>query len=225
MRKQWRLPAALVLLSAIPTAGGVVRTTELAAGAEVTEANARFFAAPVPVLLHIVGATVFCLVGAFQFVPSLRGRRSRWHRLSGRVVVPCGLLAAVTALWMTLFYPHGPADSYLLSAFRIVFGALMLAALLLGLAAIRRRDFTTHRAWMIRAYAVAIGAGTQVLTLGPWMAIAGPPGKLAHALLMAAGWVINLAVAEHYIRRSTRKRATGDHQRPTALTPNATSGR
>ncbi len=52
------LVAALLVLSAIPLAFGVFRLTQLAGGAEITPANARFFAAPVPVVVHIVGAAV-----------------------------------------------------------------------------------------------------------------------------------------------------------------------
>jgi hypothetical protein len=90
VKPQWRIPAALILLSAIPVAVGMFRTVQLVAG-DVTPDNARFFASPVPVLLHIVSVTVYCVVGAFRFVPGLRGRRSGWHRLAGRFLVPCGL--------------------------------------------------------------------------------------------------------------------------------------
>ena len=54
---------------------------------------------------------------------------------------------------------------------------------------------------MMRAYAIGLGAGTQVLTLLAGELIAGPPSELSRALLMGAGWVINLAVAEWAIRR------------------------
>ncbi|MCP3145018.1 DUF2306 domain-containing protein [Pyxidicoccus sp. QH1ED-7-1] len=54
---------------------------------------------------------------------------------------------------------------------------------------------------MIRGYAVGLGAGTQVLVSVPWFLIVGMPGELARALLLSAGWVINLAVAERVIRR------------------------
>ncbi len=42
----------LLLLSAIPLIAGGVRLSELAAGATITPANARFFASPLPVVLH-----------------------------------------------------------------------------------------------------------------------------------------------------------------------------
>jgi len=37
----------------------------------------------------------------------------------------------------------------------------------------------------------------------PWFLIVGTPGELARALLLGAGWVINLVVAERVIRRHT----------------------
>jgi uncharacterized membrane protein len=199
-RPRWRVPAALLALSFVPVLGGAIRVTQLTGGAPVTPANARFFDAPVPVLLHIVGATVYCVVGAFQFVPG--PRRSGWHRTAGRLLVPCGLVAALSGLWMTLFYPLPAGDGDLLTAFRLLFGSGMAIAIVLGFAAIRKRDFVTHRAWMMRGYAIGLGAGTQAVTLGLWMAFDGTPGEFTRALLMGAGWVINLAVAERLIRKT-----------------------
>ncbi len=54
---------------------------------------------------------------------------------------------------------------------------------------------------MMRGYAIGLGAATQKLTLMAGEVIAGPPSELSRALLMGAGWVINLAVAEWAIRR------------------------
>jgi hypothetical protein len=50
------LVAALLLLSAFPLAAGAFRLTQLAGGADITPANARFFASPLPVVVHIVSA-------------------------------------------------------------------------------------------------------------------------------------------------------------------------
>ena len=77
----------------------------------------------------------------------------------------------------------------------------MAVALVLGVAAIRRRDFARHRAWMLRAYAVGLGAGTQVLTHLPLLLFPDALGELTRALCMGAGWALNLAVAEWPIRR------------------------
>ena len=80
---------------------------QLGVGAHITPDNARFFAAPLPVLLHIVSSVIFCVLGAFQFALSLRRRKPDWHRAAGRMQVPCGLVLALSGLWMTQFYPIG----------------------------------------------------------------------------------------------------------------------
>ncbi|NTU81146.1 MAG: DUF2306 domain-containing protein [Chloroflexales bacterium] len=193
--------AGLFLLSAIPLAGGAFRLSQLAGGAEVTPDNARFFAAPLPVVLHIVSVTLYALLGAFQFVPSLRRRRHGWHRAAGLLVIPSGLLAALSGLWMTLFYRMPAHDGALVYGLRLLFGSAMLLSILLGVVALRRRAFVQHGHWMLRGYAIGMGAGTQVLTGMVAAAFADPPTELSRALLMGAGWVINLAVAEWIIRR------------------------
>src|SRR5512134_616589 len=84
------LVIGLILLSAIPLAGGAFRLSQLSSGAEITPDNARFFASPLPVVLHIVGAIVYAFLGAFQFVSRLWQRGVGWHRWVGRVLlVPC----------------------------------------------------------------------------------------------------------------------------------------
>jgi hypothetical protein len=104
---------------------------------------------------------------------------------------------------MAHVYPWPAGDGELLYIERLVFGTAMVLAIALGLYAIRRRNFASHGAWMIRAYAIGLGAGTQVLTHLPWfMLVDEQPGELPRALMMGAGWVINLVVAEWIIRNS-----------------------
>jgi uncharacterized membrane protein len=200
----WLVPVLLVL-SIVPLAAGAVRLTELAGGVEITAANARFFASPLPVVLHIVSAAVYALLGSFQFAPGFRKRRPGWHRAAGRLLVGCGLLVGLSGLWMTLFYPEANDASSLLYALRLLFGLTMVVSVVLGLVTIRCGEIQRHRAWMARGYAIGLGAGTQVLTLGLGEAVAGPPTERSRALLMGAAWAINLFVAECAIQaRATR---------------------
>jgi uncharacterized membrane protein len=201
------LVTALLLLSAFPLAFGVVRLSQLAGGAQITPANARFFASPLPIVLHIVSAGVYGILGAFQFAPAFRRRRPGWHRAAGRLLVACGLLIGLSGLWMTLFYPGANGASALLYALRLLFGSAMVVSIVLGFTTIRRGDVIGHRAWMTRGYAIGLGAGTQMLTLMVGEVIAGPPSEFSRALLMGAGWVINLAVAEWAIRKRRTPRA------------------
>ncbi|MCA9873541.1 MAG: DUF2306 domain-containing protein [Anaerolineales bacterium] len=200
----WLVPA-LILLSIIPLIFGVLRLHELASGAEITPENARFFASPLPVVLHIVGAGIFAIFGALQFVSRLWKRGNKWHRRAGRILVPCGLIVGLSGLWMTIFYPRPEDASGLLYVLRLLFGTGMVLAIILGFVAIRQRDIARHRAWMIRAYAIGLGAGTQVLTGIVGAVILGTPNEFESAVLMGAAWVINLAVAEWAIYRQPSK--------------------
>jgi uncharacterized membrane protein len=200
-KREWGVPVALILLCAIPLAAGAVRLVTLAVGAEITPENARFFAAPLPVVLHIVAAAAYIVLGAFQFVPGFRRRKPGWHRRVGRLLVGSGLVAALSGLWMTQFYELPDHDGALVYGFRLLFGSLMATSIVLGLVAIRRREIARHRAWMMRGYALGLGAGTQVLTLLVGEIVLGAPGEVARGLLMGGAWAINLALAEWIIRR------------------------
>lgn len=203
----WLLPFALLALSVIPLIASVHRISQLSEGAAITEENARFFAAPVPIVLHILASNVFSIVGALQFVTAFRRRHPGWHRAAGRVLAACGLVAALSGLWMTLFYPRVEGDGTLLFWFRLAAGTGMAVSLVLGYRAARRRDFVHHRAWMTRAYALGMGAGTQVVVHIPWLLVAGRPDELVRSLLMGAGWAINVGIAEWAIRRRPARAA------------------
>ena len=74
-----------------------------------------------------------------------------------------------------------------------------------GVPAIKRGDVAQHRAWMIRAYAIALAAGTQALTIGVGEGIFGKT-VLITDLSTSAGWIVNLAVAEVILRRPSAQR-------------------
>ncbi|WP_308159518.1 DUF2306 domain-containing protein [Arthrobacter sp. ISL-65] len=218
-RNRWIVPTALILLTLIPLAAGGVRLGELAGGAEITPKNQRFFDSPLPVVAHVLSVTVYSLVGAFQFVPSLRRGRRSWHRAAGRILIPAGALTALTGLWMALFYALPPSDGIILLILRLVFGTGMLASIALGVFALRRRDFTRHGAWMTRAYAIGVAAGTQALILIIPELVTGPPDVTTRAVLMGAAWVINLAVAEYVIHRRSKVTAPAAHTRDRTPAP------
>jgi Predicted membrane protein (DUF2306) len=130
-------------------------------------------------------------------IPNLRGsiRPARKTNAASQWLPPVGLIALSL---IPVF-----AGIFRLDELMVV-GLAMLASIVLAVRAIRRRDFSSHGAWMTRAYAIALGAGTQVFTMLPWVVIFGPIGaadELPRTVLMTAGWVINLAAAERIIRR------------------------
>jgi hypothetical protein len=221
-RFRWLVPAALIVLSLVPIIAGAVRLTDLSGG-HITPDNARFFDSPVPVLIHIPTVTVYLVLGAFQFVPSLRrGKHGRasWHKIAGRILAPTGLLAALSGLWMAVFYDLPPLDGPLLLALRLAFGAAMVAFIILGFIAVRRRNYVRHSEWMSRAYAIGIAQGTIVVVTIPWIVLVGPVTELTRALLIGASWFLSLAVAEYFIyRRAPGSTTTPRPVRPARVAP------
>ena len=201
----WRVPLVLVLLSLIPVVAGSLRLLEIAGGPQLLPTNPRIDASPAPLVLHVVGAAIYAVLGAFQFPARLRRRHPAWHRRSGRILVGAGLVVAGSGLWMTLFYPGAPGGA-LLWALRLLVSSVMAACLVLGFSAIRRHDIPVHRALMIRAYALGVGAGTQAFTQGIGESLFGTT-DLSTALSLGSGWALNAAVAEWVTRRPGRPRA------------------
>lgn len=206
------MPVGLLALAAIPVLAGAARLVEILGGPELIDRDPRFAASPAPVVVHVAAAIGYALLGAFQFSAGIRQRHPRWHRRAGRVLVALGLGVALSALWMTLVFPRNEGTGDLLYVFRLLFGAGMAGSIILGLAAIRKRDIARHRAWMTRAYALALGAGTQAVTVGFGEAIFSS-GVALHDLMMGAGWAMNLAVAEFIIRCPSAIRALKSHAR------------
>lgn len=199
-RTGWWVSPALLALAVIPVLGGLGRLVELLGGPDALPADARFAASPLPLILHIVASVVYAVLGAFQFSAHLRRRHPGWHRRAGRLLVVLGLAVALSGLWMTLAYPRKVGTGDILWVTRLLVGSGMGAAVILGLVAIRNRNITRHRAWMTRAYALALGAGTQAFTVGFGEATLGA-GVVRTDLMLASAWALNLGVAEWVIRR------------------------
>lgn len=205
-KADFTIPALLIALSLVPTLGGIVRLASVSGHAAVGPDDARFMTAPAPVVLHVLSATLFCLLGASQFS---RGFRLRWpgvHRSAGKLLALCGVLAGATGLWMTAFYPipaslQGP----ILYVVRLLVASSMIGSILVAWWTILHRDVRRHEAFMIRAYALGQGAGTQVLVLGPWQLIAGECVGVTRDILMTLAWLINVVVAELLIQARTRR--------------------
>ncbi len=206
-RTGWLAITGLLLLSALPVIGGALRLGEMSADPETT----LRLASPVPIVAHIVAMSLYCLLGAFQFSPALRARRG-WHRTAGRVLIPAGLIAALSAVWLAVFF-GGPADELALAMVRLVFAVAMAVFLVRGALAIARRDFVSHGAWMTRAYAIAVTGGTQALVVMLWTIIVAEVGIVGETWLVAAGFVINSVLAESLIRRRSRRRMRGVSRR------------
>ena len=191
------IPAALILLSAVPMLAGLARLLGLATNLIQLDGHARFAADPLPAVLHIVGATSFATLGALQFAPSLR--RGRWHRVAGWILAPGAVVAAASGIWMVLTWPPKPFDSTALNTLRIAAAVALIGCMAIAIITAMQRNFVAHGRWMLRAYALGAAAGTQFFTLLPLLIADSLHTPSSEAALMGLAWVINLVVVEWHL--------------------------
>jgi len=191
--------ALLILISLLPIAAGLPRVTELTLGVPVMDASESSANMPLSLIVHILTASVFLILGAIQLLP--KSRRGSWHRYAGRVSVITGAIAAATGLWMTVLLDPSDSAGPLLAPMRAFFSVFWLVAIVLGVMAIRNKDIMRHRVWMLRSFAVGVGTAVQSLLLLPYFFIIGVPSGLPADIIILASWVLCLAVAEASHRR------------------------
>jgi uncharacterized membrane protein YozB (DUF420 family) len=122
----------------------------------IDPSDAAYAAHPVLAYLHIAPGVVYLLGACLQLSRRFRTRHYAVHRRMGRVVAGCGLLSGVFVFVFAVPYAYGGLSESIAAA---VFGSWYLAALVMAIRAIRRRDIVHHRRWMVRAFAVSVGVG------------------------------------------------------------------
>jgi uncharacterized membrane protein len=143
---------------------------------------------------HTTIAPFALLLGVWQFLPVTR--RSAYHRWAGRVYVMCVILGSLSGFFIAMTTEEGRLTG---TGFMILavlwFGATLKAYLLA-----RAGDFTAHRVWMIRSYALTCAAITLRIILPTGLVLG---AGFSNSYLAAAWgcWIINLVIAEWIIRR------------------------
>ena len=188
----WR--AAVVLLT---VEIAIVSALRYFAGTEAPPPPivANAFATPF-LVLHVAGGVTALLVAPLQFVRPIRARRPGLHRAVGRTYVLACAIGAPAGFMLALGTTAGPVASV---GFAIP--ALLWALFTwLGYRAALERRFADHREWMLRSYALTATAITLRLML-PAAALLGLEFLPAYRVIAWLGWITNLALFEHYIRR------------------------
>ncbi|MBX3174051.1 MAG: DUF2306 domain-containing protein [Gemmatimonadaceae bacterium] len=164
------------------------------------ELLASFYRRPWAIWFHMVFGAIALVAGALNFRHDLRRARPAVHRRIGEAYVLASWIGAAAGLWLAMFAFGGLAS-------RLGFSGLALATLVtttMAFAAARRRDFPTHRAWMIRSYALMLAAVTLRLQL-PVLASALQGFAPAYVIVAWSCWVPNLIAAEWIVRATTRR--------------------
>lgn len=152
--------------------------------------------------IHVYTSMFALLAGFTQFWPWLLQRYKRWHRSLGYVYIVTVVFISGPASLVMGWYANGGLGS------RIAFLLLGTAWIFFTVKAWQKakdKDFTAHKRFMIRSYALTLSA----ITLRAWKVLivyAFEPRPMdAYRIVAWLGWVGNLLVAEYIIYRQLKK--------------------
>jgi len=175
--------------------------------AQFTALDDLFAHYPILTLVHVVPGLLFMMLGPLQFVPTIRARHLRWHRLSGRIFIICGVVIGLSALAMSFAMPA--IGGFNQAAATTLFATFFLIALCKAFWHIRQREIALHREWMIRAFSVGLAVATIRPIIGIFFATSRFSGLTPREFFGVGFWmgfVLHLLAAEAWIH------ATQPHQ-------------
>jgi uncharacterized membrane protein len=172
---------------------------------QVAAVTSRFNAYPKTTLAHVLPGILLLSLAPLQFSTRIRTKYPVLHRWSGRVLLTAAVLVGLSGLFFGALVPYAGLSEAVPSA---VFGLFFLLATVQAFRAIRRRDLTRHREWVIRLVALAMGVGTIRLVGVGLVAIGVTEVPQIVGLSFWSGWLLTLGAAEAWIR------ATRGHYSP-----------
>lgn len=153
--------------------------------------------------IHVYASLWVLFAGFTQFSSRLQRNNPQLHRTMGYIYVVDVLLVTGPAGLIMGFYANGGDLSRI--AF-VLLAVLWIYFTAMALVKAKQKNFTAHRSFMIRSYALTLSA----LTLRAWKyAITNTmtlPPMDVYRVVAWLGWVVNLIMAEIIIYRYSRKR-------------------
>jgi uncharacterized membrane protein len=193
------VPAALLFGTLLTIILALVQVVQIPLGA-LPEDSRRLSATPVWHFMHALGGATFGILGPIQFGRVLMHKYGRLHRVIGRVFVAAGAMISLSSLSLLWHFPD--TYSVAMSSGRLLFGITLGVALVMAMQSLRKRDLARHRNWMIRAYAIGIGATAVTMVFFPIYVITGaPPMGLTADVVFLGSWAACVVFAEGLVRR------------------------
>ena len=167
------------------------------------------------IVVHLLAAVILVVGGAVQFVPHMRERFPRFHRLTGRVYVTTAVATAVAGLYLTWIRgTRGDLSQYIGGTVNAV---LILVCAFLALRSALTRQFDAHRRWVLRLFMVVSAAWFYRVGLFLWVFLnQGPAGfdpatfqGPALTFISFANSLVPLAVLELYLFAQRRAGTAG----------------
>lgn len=152
-------------------------------------------------VVHAGLAATALITGPWQFIPRLRARWPRVHRVLGRTYIFSCLIGGFAGLLLASGALAGPIARAGFGLLAIVWIGINANAFRLALIG----RYAEHRQWMIRSFALTFGAVLLRVYLPASQAM-GIEFMTAYRAISWLAWVPNLMLAELYIRGLPRRR-------------------
>ncbi|GHH40483.1 DUF2306 domain-containing protein [Lentzea cavernae] len=215
-RRWWWFGWGLVALAALATAAVFV-PPYLVGGTTVPGLDRITPGYYTSLVIHAVPAGIALVTGPWQFVPKLRTRYPRLHRVTGRVYLVAVVVASLAAVYSSAVTKSG-------FALQVAFFVLIVAWLYTAAKAytsIRRREVQMHRIWMIRNYTLTFAAVTLRLYQLPLLALMNSVTWLEYReVYTSSAWlslVGNVLIAEYFIVHRFLKSPARQEKVPVAV--------
>jgi len=147
-------------------------------------------------VVHAGLAATALITGPWQFIPRLRARWPRVHRVLGRVYVFSCLIGGFAGLLLASGTSAGPIARAGFGLLAIVWISVNANAFRLALVG----RYAEHRQWMIRSFSLTFGAVLLRVYLPASQAM-GIEFMTAYRAISWLAWVPNLILAELYLRQ------------------------
>ena len=166
------------------------------------EFNTRYLDQVELSVIHMATGLAFILLAPLQFSKSFRSKHLVIHRWTGRVLVCCAIISAITGIMAAHLLPAFGGFSSTVASWLL--GILMIISVVRAVWCARSRLYVQHREWMIRAFAIGLSVGTQRILIFIFMPMQVASFQDIFAPTLWLGAALNLIVAECWINL-TRK--------------------
>lgn len=183
------------------------RTTETLYGHDFAPHWYAFRDSPMVRVAHMAPGLVWMIFAPLQLVGRIRRAAPRFHRWVGRVALAMTVILVPSGVVFAALHPFAGAFEELAPI--CFYTVIYLVAVTLGVRAARRREFATHREWMIRAFAIGIGISSVRVWFVVFMHTTGLHAQAFFATTFWLAFGVNLVIAELWIH-ATRGRAAGE---------------
>ncbi len=162
----------------------------------------RYIDHPYLSMLHLAAGAGFLILAPLQTHARMRRALPRVHRALGRTATALAVVSAVAICIMVIVFPA--IGGLLTQVVTIALNMAICAALTIAIAAARSRNIKLHRAFMIRAYAIALSVATARVFIWAAETALGLPFGSSFTIASGLGVVVNLAVTELYLHAKWR---------------------